>query len=155
MAYSDIIGKLVRKGQRGKLFASKQFATGIFSFLGGVVILNIFNLGNLTFPYNYAIILLIGSAGLLVASIAFWFIREPPSNIRDKEKVSFKIFIKKVPYILKRDTRFTRFIIVENMFSFSLMVYPFYMLYAKDILCVDETYVGRYLIFQTAGAVLS
>jgi len=155
MAYSDIIGKLVRKGQRGKLLASKQFATGIFSFLGGVVILNIFNLGNLTFPYNYAVILLIGSAGLLVASIAFWFIREPPSTIRDKEMVSFKIFIKKVPYILKRDTRFTRFIIVENMFSFSLMVYPFYMLYAKDILCVDETYVGRYLIFQTAGAVLS
>jgi MFS family permease len=155
MAYSDIIGKLIKRGQRGKLFASKQFATGIFSFLGGVVILNIFTLHRLSFPYNYTIILLIGSAGLLVASIAFWFIREPSSIIRDKEKVSFKLFIKKVPSILKKDTDFTRFIIVENMFSFSLMIYPFYMLYAKDILFVNETYVGRYLIFQTAGAVLS
>jgi MFS family permease len=155
MAYSDIIGKLVKKGQRGKLFSSKQFATSIFSFLGGVVVLNIFALNRLSFPYNYAVILFIGSAGLLVASIAFWFIREPPSIIRDKEKVSLEIFIKKIPSILKKDKSFTRFIIVENMFSFSLMIYPFYMLYAKDILCVNETYVGRYLIFQTAGAVLS
>jgi hypothetical protein len=35
-AYSDIIGKPVKRGQRGKLFASKQFATSIFSFLGGM-----------------------------------------------------------------------------------------------------------------------
>ena len=155
MAYSDIIGKLVMKGKRGRLFSSRQFAMSTFSFLGGLIILNIFTLQRLPFPSNYTITLIIGCAGLLVASIAFWFIREPPSFVKDKEKVSFKLFIKKVPSILKKDKEFTRFIIVENMSSFSLMIFPFYMLYAKDTFAINEAYVGRYLIFQTIGAIIS
>ena len=155
MALSDIMGKLLKKGRRGRLFASRQFAMSTFSFLGGLIVLNIFTLKKLPFPSNYTITLIIGCAGLLVASIAFWFIREPPSIIKDKEKVSFGLFIKKVPSILKKDTEFTRFIIVENMSSFSLMIFPFYILYAKDTFAINETYVGRYLMFQTAGAILS
>ena len=155
MAYSDIIGKLVRKGKRGKLFTSRQFAMSISSFLGGMIVLNIFTLHRIPFPYNYTINLIIGFAGLLVASIAFWFIKEPPSIIKDENKESFRLFIKKVPSILKKDTSFTRFIIVENLSSFSLMIFPFYMLYAKDTFSIGETYVGRYLIFQTIGAILS
>jgi MFS family permease len=155
MAYSDIIGKLIIKGKRGRLFASRQFATSTFSFLGGMIVLNIFTLHKMPFPYNYTITLIIGFTGLLVASIAFWFIREPPSVIGDKNKEPFRLFVKKLPTILKKDTEFTRFIIVENMSSFSIMILPFYMLYAKDTFAINEAYVGRYLIFQTVGAILS
>jgi len=84
LAYSDIIGKLVKKGKRGKLFASRQFAMGIASFTGGMIVLNIFTLGKITFPYNYTITLIIGFVGLLIASIAFWFIEEPPSIIKNE-----------------------------------------------------------------------
>ncbi len=155
MAYSDIIGKLVMKGKRGKLFASRQFATSTFSFLGGLIVLNIFTLQKLPFPSNYTIALVIGCAGLLAASIAFWFIKEPASTVKDKEKVSFRSFIKEVPSILKKDREFTHFIIIENMSSFSLMILPFYMLYAKDNFAINGAYVGRYLIFQTIGAIIS
>ena len=155
LAYSDIIGKLVKKGKRGNLFASRQFAMGIASFTGGIIVLNVFTFGKITFPYNYTITLIIGFVGLLIASIAFWFIEEPPSIIKNENKESFKLFIKKVPSILKNDANFTRFIIIENMSSFSLMILPFYMLYAKDTFTINETYVGRYLIFQTIGAILS
>jgi len=155
LAYSDIIGKLVKKGERGKLFASRQFAMGIASFTGGMIVLNVFTFGKIIFPYNYTITLIIGFIGLLIASIAFWFIKEPPSIIKNENKESFKLFIKKVPSILKNDANFTRFIIIENMSSFSLMILPFYMLYAKDTFTINETYVGRYLIFQTIGAILS
>ena len=155
MAYSDIIGKLVKKGKRGKLFTSRQFAMSTFSFLGGMIVLNIFTLHKIPFPYNYSINLIIGFTGLLIASIAFWFIKEPPSIIKDENKESFRSFIKKVPSILKNDTSFTRFIIVENMSSFSLMILPFYILYAKDTFAINDTYIGCYLIVQTIGAILS
>lgn len=155
MAYSDIVGKLVKKGKRGKLFASRQLAMSIASFLGGMIVMNVFTFGKITFPYNYTITLIIGFVGLLIASIAFWFIKEPPSIIKDEKKEPFKLYIKKIPSILKRDADFTRFIIIENISSFSLMILPFYMLYAKDTFIIDETYVGRYLIFQTVGAILS
>ena len=155
IAYSDIIGKLVKKGERGKLFASRQFAMSIASFLGGMVVLNVFTFGKVEFPSNYTITLAIGFIGLLIASIAFWFIKEPSSIIKEENDQPFKLLIKKVPSILKKDTNFTRFIIIENMSSFSLMILPFYMLYAKDIFTINETYVGRYLIFKTVGAILS
>ncbi|MBN1299513.1 MAG: MFS transporter, partial [Actinobacteria bacterium] len=155
IAYSDIIGKSIEKRGRGKFFASKQFATSAFSFIGGIVILNIFTFNSIPFPKNYTITLITGFAGLIIASIAFWFIKEPPSILEDENKISFKIFIKKVPSILKKDTEFTRFIIVENMFSFTLMIFPFYMLYAKDTLVVNGAYVGYYLIIQTVGTIIS
>ena len=155
IAYGDIVGKLVEKGKRGNLFASRQFVMGITSFLGGLIVLNIFTISKIKFPYNYTIILFIGCAGLLVASNAFWFIKEPPSVIRNENNQSFKLFIKKVPAILKKDVNFTRFIVIENISSFSLMIFPFYILYAKDIFNINESYVGRYLIFQTIGAIFS
>jgi len=155
IAYSDIIGKLVKIGKRGNLFASRQIAMGIASFIGGLIVLNIFTAGKVAFPYNYAITLTIGFVGLMIASIAFWLIKEPPSIINDKNQKSFKSIIKSIPYILKNDKKFVRFIIIENMSSFSLMILPFYILYAKDNFNISESYVGRYLIFQTAGAILS
>jgi len=155
LAYSDIIGKLVKKGKRGNLFASRQFAMGIASFLGGMIILKVFTFSKIAFPYSYTITLIIGFAGLLIASIAFWFIEEPPSIIKNENKEPFRLFIKKVPSILKNDANFTRFIVIENLSSFSLMIFPFYMLYAKDTFNINGTYVGWYLIFQTIGAILS
>jgi len=155
IAYSDIIGKLVIIGKRGNLFASRQIAMGIASFIGGLIVLNIFTAGKVAFPYNYTITLTIGFVGLMIASVAFWLIKEPPSIINDKNQKSFKSIIKSIPYILKNDKKFVRFIIIENMSSFSLMILPFYILYAKDNFNISESYVGRYLIFQTAGAILS
>ncbi len=155
IAYSDIIGKLVKIGKRGNLFASIQIAGSIASFIGGLLILHIFASGKTRFPYNYAMALIIGFVGLITASIAFWMIEEPPSVIKDENHRSFISIIKSIPSILKKDKNFVRFIIIENMSSFSLMILPFYMLYAKDTFNISENYIGRYLIFQTAGAVLS
>ena len=44
------------------------------------------------------------------------------------------VIVESIPYILKSDKKFVRFIIIENMSSFSLMILPFYIIFAKDIL---------------------
>ncbi len=155
VSYADIIGKLVPRGRRGRLYASKQFASSVAMLVGGILIARIFSTEGMAYPVNYALILCIGSAGLLVASIAFWLIREPASEIAVLPKESFRTFLSKVPSMLRNDPVFLRFLIVENMASFSLMILPFYMIFARESFQIGQEYVGRYLLFQIIGMILS
>ncbi len=155
ISYGDIIAKTVARGERGKLYASKQFAASLAAFVGGMVVQNIFSGDNFAFPINYSLSLFIGFAGLIIAALAFWLIEEPPSVNKDEDLLSLKEYIKKIPGILKRDKNFASFIIIENMASFSLMLLPFYIVYAQDSFGIGTDYIGRYLLFQIAGTIVS
>lgn len=154
ISYTDIIGKLVAPGKRGKLYAAKQFASSIAAFLGGLVVAGTFSTARLPFPTNYSLILGMGGAGLVIAAVAFWFIREPPSPL-PQNRIPFRELIHRVPGIMRENREFLRFIIVQNLTSFNLMVMPFYMVFAKERFAITDRYIGRYLLFQIAGAVLS
>lgn len=155
VSYADIIGSLVPKGKRSRLYAAKQFAGGVAMLLGGVVVVRVLTLESLGYPANYAVILGIGFVGLLVASGAFWFIREPVVDRRPEGAGSFRRFLATVPSIIRDDPTFLRFIVVQNLAGFSLMVLPFYMIFAQESFAIGQGYVGRYLLFQIAGAILS
>ena len=155
ISYTDIFGKLVAKGERGKLAASKQFASSLAAFGGGWIITRVFSVNSLPFPKNYALLLFIGSVGLLIASIAFWFIKEPPSPVSEDARPPLISLLRSVPNILRDNPEFLRFIIVENLSSFSLMIMPFYMIFAKDTFHVSDAYIGRYFLFQAGGTIIS
>jgi len=155
VSYADIIGKLVPRGQRGNLYASKQFASSVAMLVGGLLIARIFSVEGISYPANYALILFIGSGGLVVASVAFWLIREPASETKSIPQERFRDFVSRVPSILRGDPAFLRFLIVENMASFSLMILPFYMIFARESFQIGQEYVGRYLLFQIGGMILS
>lgn len=123
--------------------------------IGGILIARIFSIEGMEYPVNYAIILLIGSIGLLIASVAFWFIDEPAADIQSAPKEDFRSFLTKVPSLIQSDPTFLRFLIVENMASFSLMILPFYMIFAQESFQIGQEYIGRYLLFQIAGMIIS
>jgi len=155
ISYDDIFGKLVPKGERGKLYAVKQFASSLAAFGGGWIITRIFSVNSLPFPKNYALVLFIGFVGLVVASIAFWFIKEPPSPVSGDVRPSLRSLLHRVPAILRENREFLRFIVVENLSSFGLMIMPFYMIFAKDTFHISDVYIGRYLLFQVGGTIIS
>jgi MFS family permease len=99
--------------------------------------------------------LLIGSIGLLIASLGFIIIKEPDSIISVNEQGKFIDFLKSIPQIIKNDHHFKNFIIVENLASFSVMILPFYIIFAKEVFDLDQSFIGVYLLFQIAGTVLS
>ncbi len=154
IAYADIIAKILPSKQRTELYAVKQFFSSIAAFMGGLIVTRIFSIGNLVFPINYSISLCIGFIGLFIASLGFIFINEPPSAIILEEE-NFIQYLKKVPLFLKADYNFRRYIIIENMTSSSIMLLPFYMIYAKEVFQVDNSYIGKYLIFQVIGTIFS
>ena len=153
LSYADIIGKLVPKGKRGNLYAVKQFASSLAILLGGIAVAKIFSIEALQFPKNYSLALVIGFGGLIVASGAFWFIREPAGPTDTGNRESFRDFLRQVPEIIRGNPTFLRFIIVENLASFSLMILPFYLVFARDVFGIEESYVGTYLLYQIVGAI--
>jgi len=56
---------------------------------------------------------------------------------------------------LRENREFLRFIVVENLSSFGLMIMPFYMIFAKDTFHISDVYIGRYLMFQIGGTIVS
>lgn len=155
LSYSELIGKLFKSEERGNLYSFIQLIGSISAFGGGLIVTRVFSLGNIAYPLNYVILLFIGFAGLIVSSVGFHFIKEPPSIVISKENDSLLNYIKEIPSLLKNDFTFLRFIIVENIASFSLMILPFYMVYARDSFNLDQSYIGKYLLFQITGTILS
>ncbi|NLN60996.1 MAG: MFS transporter [Deltaproteobacteria bacterium] len=155
ISYAEIIGKLLSSRERTRLYAIKQFFSSIAAFAGGLIISRIFSFSALEFPANYSLTLLIGFLGLTVASLGFYAIREPEEDKPAEGSLSFLDYLKKVPEYLKNDKTLRRFILVENMTSFSVMILPFYMIFAIDTLGVDSGYIGWYLLFQITGGILS
>lgn len=155
ISYSDLVAKTIPSSKnRTLMYTYKQLVSSISGFAGGLVITYIFS-NAIVFPNNYAISLLIGFVGLVIASMGFWFLEEPESEINEIEKEKLSTFIKNIPLTLRNDKEFSRFILIENLSSFGMMIMPFYMLYAKEILDVDNSYIGIYLLFQITGTILS
>lgn len=153
ISYSDIIAKELDSKDRVKLYSIKQFFGSSGAFLGGLLIAQIFTL-DILFPVNYTISLFVGFIGLFIASFGFIFLKEPESIIKDTH-VSLREYIKKIPSILKKDGSFKYFIIVENLTGFSIMILPFYMVFAKETFDLDISFIGIYLIIQTIGTIFS
>ncbi len=151
IVYTDLIGKLLNKGERGSFFAYKQFSSSIGALIGGLIILAAFDTLNISYPNNYALILLLGFLGLVIASGAFWVIKEPPSEVTVEK--SFLEFVKSIPNTLKKENRFSRFIITENLTSISLMIIPFYIVYVQEI--YDIVPLGLYLMMTIIGSIIS
>ncbi|MBZ4683203.1 MAG: hypothetical protein PWP46_914 [Fusobacteriaceae bacterium] len=154
IAYSNLIAKLLSTHERGQFYAVKQFIGSTASIMGGLVIGKIFKSSGLVYPYNYGISLFIGFLGLVIASLGFYILKEPASEV-ETEEYKFIEFLKLVPEILKNNKKFLNYIIVENISSFSLMILPFYMVFAKDNLGIDKNYIGKYLMYQITGMVIS
>jgi MFS family permease len=153
LAYSDLIAKTVPTKQRTTVYTFKQFFGAISSLLGGFVIMHIFS-NNIPFPNNYALSLTIGFIGLIIASAGFYLVKEPENNITPSNE-KFGAFLKRIPSIFKKDNSFKYFVIMENLSSFGVMILPFYILYAKDVLQVENSYIGLYLIYQISGTIIS
>ncbi len=122
--------------------------------IGGALIVRIFVPGSFEYPLNYVLSMAIGCLGLLAGAFGFWMIKEPPSdinNINEKNEGMISDSIR----ILKEDVAFRRFILIENITSFSLMILPFYIVFVKHTFEDYKNFFGAYVMAQILGSILS
>ncbi len=155
ISYADIIAKTMTPLERNKLYATKQFIGSIAALFGGFLIKKIFSLPSMVYPTQYSISLFIGAIGLFIASLGIITIEEPDSIVSEQGRGNFVDFLKSIPTIIKEDPVFKNFIVVENLASFSIMILPFYIIFAKEVFDLDTSFIGIFLLFQILGTVLS
>ncbi len=149
--FTDIVGKVIPLPKRGAFFGGRQALAGPLSI--GAALLAQRILEKTTYPDNYALLFGLAAALLAVASLGFWVIREPDSEIRSPYPQPWAEYWKSVS-LAARSLR--PLVVTELLTGFSLMVLPFYVVYAKEDLNAPlAAATGWYLTAQVGGGVLS
>jgi MFS family permease len=148
--YTDIIGKIIPRERRGVFFGGRQALAGPLSV--GAALLARGVLTGVPYPTSYALLFGLAAFSLLVASLGFWLIREPPRADADGKVSSWREYAGQ----LREAAGHLRTLIgVEWLTGFSLMVLPFYVVYAHQQLGAPPGAVGWFMLAQVLGGVLA
>ena len=109
-------------------------------------------LSNVAYPSNYALLFGLAAASLLVASIGFWIIKEPPAKKATNKALPWGAYARQ---IIAASKNLGDLVIVQLLTGFSLMALPFYVVYARENLGAPTGAVGWFLLAQVLGGVLS
>lgn len=148
--YTDIIGKVIPVRKRGAFFGGRQMLGAPLAVGAALIARRI--LANMAYPTNYALLFGLAAASLLVASIGFWIIREPPAEKATNEALPWDAYARQ---IIAASKRLGNLVIVQLLTGFSLMALPFYVVYARENLGAPTGAVGWFLLAQVLGGVLS
>ena len=150
--FTDIVGKVIPLPRRGAFFGGREALAGPLSIVSALLAQRI--LVQVNYPDSYAI--LFGVAGILlaVASLGFWVMREPDSDVdEDAKPPAWSVYWKDVT---NASRHLKPLVITELLTGFSLMALPFYVVFAKaDLNAPLSAATGWYLLAQVVGGVLS
>jgi len=152
--FYDIWGKSLPSNLRGRFFGYRQLWGGILAIGSGLIVKNILGNDNIEFPYNFAFLFFLVFIFLSISYIALGSVKEPTEKVY-KNQLPFKDFLKKAFLIVKKNSNYKKFIMVEILIGAGGMALPFYVLYLKDILGIKLETVGMLLSAQMLGSVLS
>ncbi len=148
--YTDIIGKIIPANRRGAFFGGMGALAGPLSVGSALAARQI--LARVDYPNNYALLFGLAAVGLAIASLGFLAMREPPAPESERCVSSWAEYWKQV---LAAGRHLKTLITVQLLTGFSLMVLPFYVVYAREQLGAPTEAVGWFLLAQVLGRALS
>jgi len=148
--YTDIIGKIIPPNKRGAFFGGMGILAGPLSV--GAAFVARYILANVTYPNNYALLFGMAAVGLAVASIGFLVIHEPVTENTHQKPQSWAEFQQ---HLISISRGLKPLITAQLLTGFSLMVLPFYVVYAREQLGAPADSVGWFLLAQVLGGSLS
>ena len=148
--YTDIIGKVIPAERRGAFFGGRSALSGPLAV--GAALLARHIMAHVGYPTNYALLFGLAAVALLVASIGFLVIHEPPRAGGDGHTRPWREYKGQ----LKQAAHRLRGLVgVQLLTGFSLMALPFYIVYARQELGAPQGAIGLFLLAQVLGGVLS
>jgi MFS family permease len=155
LPFNDIVAKAIPAKRIARLFSFRQFTGEAFGI--GVGLLIKFILGErcyLAFPYNYAVIFLIGFVALTISGVVFIAVKEPIEPVPKKRK-PFWQHLKIGPHFLKTDRNYRSFMLYRIVSSFGAMSIPFYVPYAIDRMQIHASTIGTFTAVGAVSALFS
>ncbi len=152
--FYDIWGKSLPSHLRGRFFGYRQLWGGILAIGSGFIAKIILGTDKIKFPINFVLLFFLVFIFLSISYIALGSVKEPTEKVY-KNQLPFKDFLKKAFLIIKKNSNYKKFIMVEILAGTGGMALPFYILYLKDVLQIELGMVGILLSAQMLGSVLS
>ncbi len=148
--YTDIIGKVIPLRRRGAFFGGRSAIAGPLSI--GAAFLARKILATVPYPNEYALLFGLAAVGLLIASAGFLIIREP---ITEKEDAPVPAWGEYFGSLAEAARALKPLVITQLLTGFSLMVLPFYVVFARQELDAPVSAVGTYLLAQVSGGIVA
>jgi len=152
--FTDIWGKAIPSTLRGRFFGYRQLFGGLLAISAGFIVKYILGNKSLSFPDNYAFLFLFSFIFISISYLALGSIKEPVEEVH-KTRLTFKNFLKKAFGILKLDKNYRMFLFVQILIGANGLILPFYVLYAKEVIGIEEKMIGMFISAQMLGSTLS
>lgn len=152
ISYTDILGKTLNVNVRRRFFIIRQIFQISGLLISALIVRQILKISS--YPQNYVLLFYAASLLLLIGSGGFWLLREERLP-GDKKNIPFRELMRLLPQTIRQDVNLRRFIIFQNLTGFGLMLFPFYIGFAKHQFGLTKEEVGNYLLFQIFGSLLA
>ncbi len=149
VAYADIIGKVISPNRLGAFFGGKEVVAAPLTI--GAALLARKVLAEVPYPRSYALLFGLASLALAIASIGFWLIREPVDTRLSPRVSKWRDYGAQV---LQASRQLGPLVVFQLLTGFSLMVLPFYVVFARDRLGAPIEAIGWFLLAQVGGGLL-
>jgi MFS family permease len=148
--YNDVIARTIPSGVRSRLLATRLFTGGALAAGAGLIVRTILLESSDSSLQPYALIFGMGAILLAISTACFAMIHEPPAPVSGA-RPSFGGFVRDGSRVVRRDSRFRRFVYVQLLAGVTKMVLPFYIVQARSLSGVAEAEVRTLLAAQALG----
>jgi MFS family permease len=152
VAYTEIYGKSIEPGRRGRFYASRQLLGSLAALAvsyGATRLLQ----GGGDLPRTYAVLFLATGGLLAVAGMGFAAVVEPAGQGRPAPPLA--AYLREAGRHLRADASLRHLVAVENLSGLHLMLLPFYVLLAQRWLHATPGQIGLFTMAQVLGGALS
>jgi MFS family permease len=156
IGWLDMLGRAFRSEKRGSYIAAWQAVTSLGIMGVGVIVGIVLSDSGPQFPENYVILFGLGSVVLLLSAVGTLSIHEPPvsDDSPQTERVAWRAYGAHLLRIWRADPRLRRLAAARVIFSFAMMAFPFFVLFATDKLHLPEAILGSFITAQTVGTMI-
>ncbi len=151
--FYDIVGKITPAAKRSRFFSARYLLGGIGGALAGQFIVRPV-LAHHSFPVNYGILFSISAFFFLLAVVSFCLIKEPIHPVREQKR-TFSEYLRSGFALLKTDRNYRTLILMDTAEGFCAISFPFYVIFARNVLGIPEAMVGTFIAAQMVGMIVS
>lgn len=152
ISFMDIVGRSVPHYRRGSFFGLRMTLGGALGILAGLVVNSL--LVEYEYPLNFALIFGIAFLFISLGLFSFFWVKEPELTA-PRVKRTLLANMKEAYSIFQSDKSYKSLFWTRTAISSFLLGYPFYIIFAKQVLLYPAGSAGVFISYEMAGYLVS
>jgi len=152
--WMEVFGRTISPRNHGKLFGLMQTLGALGAFGAGIFIERVLsNPLSYPYPYNFMMIFGLASVFLLISTLSFIYVKEPPrrSVISKDSQQSWRALFRSFPHAWRHHRAFRMLVLVQVLIGVHQLATPFYVLYVQDLGGVTMGLIASLVLLQIIG----